>query len=99
MDARMKLETDETELVGRWVSENGSVQEDSICERIEWLVSHYLRKLAISPKSGAWETLYQDPQDGRFWERTYPHSESHGGGPPCLRELPLEAAKTKYLLK
>jgi hypothetical protein len=44
----------------------------------------------------AWETLYRDPNDGRYWERTYPHSDWHGGGPPCLTKITFDAAKEKY---
>jgi hypothetical protein len=28
--------------------------------------------------------LYQDPDDLRYWEFSYPHAEMHGGGPPML---------------
>jgi len=41
-------------------------------------------------------TLYRDPDDGRYWERTYPQSELHGGGPPELRVLATEDARQKY---
>ena len=33
---------------------------------------------------------------GRYWERTYPHSDWHGGGPPCLTNITFDAAKEKY---
>ena len=78
--------------------ESGSM-EDVTCERIKWLINNYLRKVADSPQWGAWETLYQDPADGRYWERTYPQSELHGGGPPQLRCLALNEAKQKYGLR
>jgi hypothetical protein len=91
-----KLEPNEVELTGNWVFENGRMRGDAACERIKWLVSHHLKKLAISKDYGAWETLYQDPEDGRYWEQTYPHGEMHGGGPPKLTMLSLQQAKTKY---
>jgi hypothetical protein len=53
----MKLRPDETVLTGGWLVESGEVRGDDTCERIEWLVSHHLQKLAYSPQSGAWETL------------------------------------------
>jgi hypothetical protein len=92
----MKLTSQETELIGKWVVENGQVRADATCERIQGLTSQYLRKVAISQQRGAWETLFQDPDDGRYWEQTYPQSEMHGGGPPTLKCLSKEQAKSKY---
>jgi hypothetical protein len=92
----MKLNPQEAELVGRWIIEGGETRADPTCERIEWLTDNHLRRIAVSNKSGAWETLFQDPDDGPYWERTYPKSEMHGGGPPVLRRLSEEQAKRKY---
>jgi len=94
----MKLKPDEIELVGKWVSVNGQVRADETCERIQWLTTHHLRKVATSKQWGDWETLFQDPDDGRFWERTYPQSEMQGGGPPRLSAMSREQAKAKYQL-
>jgi hypothetical protein len=91
-----KLQSNEQVLTGSWIAENGKVHGDAICERIIWLLAHHLRKIADSPQWGAWETLYQDPDDGRYWERTYPQSELHGGGPPQLRCLTADEARQKY---
>lgn len=92
----MKLQSDETTLVGKWIEEDGKVRGDTVCERIEWLTSHYLKKVAISKQWGAWETLFQDPDSGGYWEQTYPQGELHGGGPPALNEIPKEEAQKKY---
>jgi len=92
----MKIQPQETDLVGKWVVENGQVRADTTCERIRWLTSHHLRKITISKQWGAWETLFQDPDDGRYWEQTYPQSEMHGGGPPRLIMLSPEQARAKY---
>lgn len=92
----MKLNPNEAELIGKWIAEDGQVRADSTCERVQWLTSHHLRKVAISKQWGAWETLFQDPDDGRFWERTYPQGHMHGGGPPTLKWIPNEQAKAKY---
>jgi hypothetical protein len=40
--------------------------------------------------------LYRDPQDGRLWELTYPHSDWHGGEPPDLRHISSGEAASKY---
>jgi len=64
------------------------------CERIEYLISRYFIKKNRS--EDGWEVLYQDPSDLRFWELTYPNSDWHGGGPPALIHLSVEAAKKKY---
>ncbi len=92
----MKIQPYETSLVGQWVVENGIVRGDSTCNRIKWLTSHHLRKIGVSKQWGAWETLLQDPDDGRYWEQTYPQGEMHGGGPPALNALTRDEARTKY---
>ncbi|MET2830342.1 Imm27 family immunity protein [Mesorhizobium shangrilense] len=88
-----KLEPNEQLLTGSWIVQDGKVRGDPICVRIEWLLAHHLQKVTDSPQSGAWETLYLDPHDGRYWERTYPHGELHGGGPPQLKRLTPDEAK------
>jgi hypothetical protein len=92
----MKLQPHETDLVGEWIPERGTVHADDICRRIEWLVREVLEEVAVSPQWGAWETLFRDPSDGRYWERTYPKGEMHGGGPPRLTCISAEQAKAKY---
>jgi len=92
----LALRPDETLLVGSWVPKGKSVVGDSICERIEALLATVLVHVADDPKSGAWESLFRDPSDGRFWERFYPQGEMHGGGPPSLRCLSAADAAAKY---
>ena len=92
----MKLSSDETALVGKWTWSGDQWHPDPICDRIKWLTSNHLRKVKISSRSGAWETLFQDPDDGRYWEQTYPQGEMHGGGPPALHCLTTANAKAKY---
>jgi hypothetical protein len=92
----MKLNSNENELIGKWIVEGGRVRGDNTCERIQWLTSHHLRKIAINKQSGGWETLFQDPDDGRYWEQIYPQGEMHGGGPQALKWIPNEVAKAKY---
>ena len=70
----IKLQPHEQRLTGSWVAQDGKVHGDAICERIKWLLAHDLKKVADSPQWGAWKTLYLDPDDGRYWERTYPQS-------------------------
>jgi Immunity protein 27 len=91
-----KLKSDEFLLTGNWVKDQGHMRGDAVSERIEWLITHHLTKIASSPQSGGWETLYRDPRDGRYWERTYPRSEMHGGGPPELVCLAAGEAEKKY---
>jgi hypothetical protein len=90
----VNLEPDETDLLGTWVDSKVRVTADAVTDRIEFLVSHCLEEIAVD--TTGWETLYRDPQDGRYWELTYPQGEIHGGGPPRLRHLPAEEAKGKY---
>ena len=92
----IKLQPNETELTGSWLLRANQVRRDAISERIECLISQHLQKVEDSPQWGAWETLYRDPDDGRYWERTFPQSELQGGGPPRLKCLTIEEAKKKY---
>ena len=92
----MKLEKHEKDLVGKWTVQGARVLADATCERIAWLVDNCLNRIAVNKQCGDWETLYQDPDDGRYWERTFPQGEMQGGGPPQLTVMSEEAARTKY---
>ena len=92
----MKLSPQEQTLTGRWVDVNGELRPDATCERIEQLVGGHLVEVAVSPQWGAWETLFRDPDDGRYWERVYPQGDLHGGGPPQLQVIDEAEAKRKY---
>ena len=92
----MKINPQETELIGQWIVENGQVRGNATCDRIRWLTAHHLRKVAISKQFGAWEILFQDPDDGRYWEQIYSQGEMHGGGPPSLILVSTKAAENKY---
>jgi hypothetical protein len=92
----MNLNPDEIKLIGRWVVDGDEIHPDATCARIEQLTTHALKQIALSEEWGAWETLYQDPLDGRYWERTYPEGSLQGGGPPQLEWLPVENARRKY---
>jgi hypothetical protein len=90
----MKIKPEEIELRGKWVVKDTVVDADEKCRRIEWLTTNYLEKLK-SDDTG-WSVLYRDPDDGRYWELTYPQSEMHGGGPPVLLQVSEETAKSRY---
>jgi hypothetical protein len=90
----MKLRPHETDLIGTWRRVGNTVEADSTAHRIDRLVKNQLRQLAQD--SSGWDVLYQDPNDGRFWELTYPNSDWHGGGPPRLTCMPFNAAREKY---
>jgi len=89
-----KLQPNEKEIVGSWVMDGGSVVLDDNCKRINNLISKVLLKIKISPDG--WNTLFRDPNDGRYWELSYPQSELHGGGPPTLTYLDFEEVEKKY---
>lgn len=50
----------------------------------------------LGADSSGWDELYRDPGGGRLWEPTWPQSEMHGGGPPRLTHLMIDAARSKY---
>ena len=78
----MKILPNETEIIGKWIKRGADIVGDINCERIEILIKENLKKLG-SDESG-WSILYQDPNDSRYWEMTFPESQMHGGGPPAL---------------
>lgn len=84
-----------SEILCAWRLVDGRPEGNEGCRRIEELVRHGLREMARD--SSGWDVLYLDPDDGRLWELTYPHSEMHGGGPPLLRVITSEKARTKYV--
>jgi len=88
------LFANETVLEGAWTSKDGRVIEDPVSLRIKWLIGNWLRRKATD--ATGWDTLYEDPHDGRLWELIYPHSEMHGGGPPLLRVVTDADALLKY---
>ena len=92
------IDASEVEIVGRWISGDGEMLADEACRRIEYLTAEYLVRVANSPTWGDWETLYRDPLDGRYWEKTYPEGEMQGGGPPSLKTLSGSEARSKYAI-
>jgi len=81
-------------LDGQWKVEGTRVVADEVVARINRLIQEHL--LLLGHTSDGWSSLYRDPTDGRLWERTYPHSEMHGGGPPRLAAVKFEEAKARY---
>ena len=92
-----KLSPNETFLKGSWSQSGNSAVGDEVTKRIEFLVKNVLKKISASPDG--WDTLYQDPEDERYWEHLYLQSEMHGGGPPSLKLLSPAEAKKKYAIK
>jgi hypothetical protein len=90
----MKLTPQESDLIGAWKMKLEKVIGDPTCERIEWLIRNCLVQLGTD--SSGWDELYRDPDDGRLWELTWPQSHMHGGGPPRLTYMTIEAARGKY---
>jgi hypothetical protein len=88
------LRPEEELLTGRWVVTPSGLDPDATCKRIEHLTSGVLKELAQD--STGWASLFRDPADGRLWERYYPQSEFHGGGPPSLRHLTTQQAALIY---
>jgi hypothetical protein len=87
------IRKDETELVGHWVRIEDHVVADSVAQRIETITKLWLVRVGAGD---GWSTLWRDPNDGRFWERTYPEGHMHGGGPPALKVISESEARDKY---
>ena len=86
----------EVQLTGSWIWKDNVIVADDICRRIEWLIANHLNYVAPSLLYGDWETLFQDPSDSRYWERTYPQGDLQGGGPPQLQVIAEDEARAKY---
>ena len=94
---KKKLESTESSLIGEWLFNGDKVEGDENCKRINWLTQNFLTEVAVDGET--WSILYQDQEDGRFWEMTYPKSHMHGGGPPSLNCIPVEEVEKKYKVK
>ena len=94
MNDQTQLASNEISLLGAWLEKRDRIVADPTCKRIEWLIANHLVQLGTN--ASGWGDLYRDPDDGRLWELTWPQSEMHGGGPPRLTCLELDAARTKY---
>ncbi len=90
----MGMRPTETILIGQWRFSNGKIVADDVCQRISDLTSSHLKK--IGADASGWNVLYQDPNDSRFWEFSYPNSHMHGGGPPQLKNITREQAQQHY---
>ncbi|MDR2874527.1 MAG: immunity 27 family protein [Methylobacillus sp.] len=84
----------EVALVGSWAMVAGKIVADSVCQRIEYLIGEIFVRIAAD--SSGWFVLYEDPSDGRYWELSYPQSESHGGGTPRLDAVERNEVLKKY---
>ena len=88
------LEPYESELIAGSEVRDGREVPDDAAMRIRWLTKFHLRKLGSA--DGGWSILYRDPTDGRLWEKTYPESSLHGGGPVVLRVIGHDEAVRHY---
>jgi hypothetical protein len=91
----MEIKSDETSIVEQWEFVNNKMISNEQGKRIEWLRKNYLTKIATD-ESG-WLVIYQDPNDKRYWELSYPNGEMQGGGPKLLKVIPKEEAMSKYI--
>ena len=86
----------ETVLIGKWEQSGNGLVADGVCRRIEQLVAVHL--IRVCDDSSGWQTLYQDPNDKRYWVLSYPGSEMHGGGPPVLVAVSPDEANAHFPL-
>ncbi|SFS08524.1 Immunity protein 27 [Dyella sp. OK004] len=96
MASTLTIQSNESKLCGKWISEDGKLVADVTTKRIFHLVENELVEVARS--EDGWSVLYLDKKDGRYWELNYPDSDQHGGGPPCLEFLSRDAALAKFKL-
>jgi immunity protein 27 of polymorphic toxin system len=85
-----ELKPEEKELVGMWLDLGGRVTGDAVCDRVIWLTTTCLEKLA--EREADMSAFYRDPRDDRYWERLLPFPD----GPPTLRNIKYKEAMQKY---
>lgn len=89
-----KLENNGTYLEGKIIFNNGKIELDKTGKRIEFLIRNDLIK--IDSDSSGWFILYQDKNDKRYWELSYPNSDIQGGGNPVLKNVNYEDIIDRY---
>jgi len=89
-----ELKPEETQLVGKLLRVDSRLIENETSKRIKWLIQNHLKK--ITQDSTGWIVLFEDPNDKRYWELSYPESELHGGGQPMLTNISEQEARSKY---
>ena len=72
----LTLSSEEKSLIGSWVLIGDSVEFDKLSYCINWLITKY--SIKVKQDESGWNTLFADPEDGRYWELTYPTAETHG---------------------
>lgn len=73
---------------------NGSVIRDS--KKIDEMIKKQFKK--IKSIKGGWLTLYKHTSRDEYWEKFYPDSEAHGGGPPALKKVSDDYVRENYEL-
>jgi len=89
-----RINSDENKITGHWHLNEGNVEKDINCKRIDYLTINYLTE--VSTSEDGWSKLYIDKNDGRYWELVYNDSSFHGGGPPSLIALNEKEVLRKY---
>ncbi len=90
-----KPRPDEVNIFGARLDKHGNVSRDPEAgRRMSYLLNSYLVKVATDETG--WRTLYRDPEDGRFWEMTFPYSHFQGGGPHLLTAVDLDLVRERY---
>ena len=79
---------------GNWVKIDGKIMGDSNCEIIDNMIENDLEK--VGDREEGWITLFKEKLTNKFWERIYPDSHMHGGGPPQLELLSKNEVMDKY---
>lgn len=92
--AKMHLQPQETVLLGAWAkNESGKLQKDATFRRITWLILNELQQIQRLDSN---LTLYKDPRDGRYWEKTFPEKDPSQDFTPQLKSITKNQAIEKY---
>lgn len=89
-----KLQAHEVKLQATLKHNGFEMENDTIGERMQFLISNYL--IEIATDSSGWFKLFRDPANNRYWELSYSESGLQGDGAALLVCISEHDAKAKY---
>ena len=72
----------------------GRLVPDETEELIENLINSELTKVSVS--IDGWSSLYVEEATKNYWDLSFHNSDTHGGGPRCLKRIEGDELASKY---
>ena len=77
---KLELKRHEREIIGHHFLYKGKMVADDQAVRVLRLTNEYLEY--ITDDETGWNTLYRDPNDGRYWEKSISKANTMAEGQP-----------------